>query len=57
MENLDILIYSIIVVIFFVSFGISTFSEFRRMNTHEYTGHERSDDMKIFNDFIAKIFS
>ncbi len=56
MENLDVYIYTFVVVVFFMSFGISTFAEFKRMDTTQYTGQERSNDRKVFNNFLAKLF-
>ena len=57
MEDLDIIIYTSIVVILFIFFGVSTFREFQRMDDHEYTGHERADDTKVFKRFLGKVFS
>ncbi len=56
MENLDIIIYTSFVMLLFVLFGISTFREFRRMNSNGYTGNERGDDRKLLKTFLSKLF-
>lgn len=56
MENLDIIIYTSFVMLLFVLFGISTFGEFRRMNSNDYTGHERGNDQATLKRFLAKLF-
>ena len=56
MADLDVLLYTSVVVVLFVLFGVSTFNEFRRMNGHEYTGQERSDDTLLFKRFLGKVF-
>lgn len=56
MNDLDIILYTSVVLILFVSFGISTFREFRRMNNKDYTGNERTDDTVLLKRFLAKLF-
>lgn len=56
MADLDILLYTSLVVILFVLFGVSTFGEFRRMDGNNYTGHERTDDTILLKRFLGKLF-
>lgn len=56
MEHIDMILYTIVVVGLFVSFGISTFAEFKKMHNRDYTGLERSDDRKAFASFVGRIF-
>jgi hypothetical protein len=56
MENLDLGIYTLVVVGLFVGLGVGTFLQFRNMNSSKYTGNERSDDSDTFKAFISKAF-
>ena len=57
MEDIDLGIYTLVVVGLFVALGISTFSQFRNMDTNTYTGVERSSDVSTFKAFINKVFN
>ena len=42
MENLDLIILTLIVVISFIVFGVSTFNEFSIMSKSKFKGEERN---------------
>lgn len=56
MEDIDLGIYTLIVVGLFVTLGIGTFSQFKTMNNNKYTGTERTDDTDTFKAFVNKYF-
>ena len=55
-ENVNMIVYTLVVVLLFVLFGIGTFLEFKKMHKNEYTGNERSDDQALVSRFFAKLF-
>ena len=42
MENLDLILLTLIVVISFIVFGISTFKEFSNMSKSKFKGEEKN---------------
>jgi hypothetical protein len=57
MENLDIIIFTVILVISFLILVIGTFVEFDKMNNTKYNPNEKSGGAKRFMSFIARIFT
>jgi hypothetical protein len=57
MENLDIIIFTVILVISFLILVIGTFVEFDKMNNTVYNPNEKSGGAKRFMGFIARIFT
>lgn len=57
MENLDILIFTIILVLSFVAFGIATFREFSKMGTDKYNEKQTDGGAKSFLSYLEKVFT
>jgi hypothetical protein len=57
MENLDIIIFTAILIVSFIILIIGTFMEFQKMNTTVYNPNEKSGGAKSFLNFIARIFT
>jgi hypothetical protein len=57
MENLDIIIFTAILIVSFIILIIGTFMEFQKMNTTTYNPNEKSGGAKSFLNFIARIFT
>jgi hypothetical protein len=57
MENLDIIIFTVILIVSFFILVIGTFMEFQKMNTTTYNPNEKSGGAKSFMNFIARIFT
>jgi hypothetical protein len=56
MENLDLIICTIILVVLFVIFGIATLSEFGRMSNEPYDKDKDKGGVVTLKNFIGKIF-
>ncbi len=57
MENLDVGLYTIIIVVLFAVLGYGTFTEYNRMDNSNYTGGERADGEKTVKTFVDKLFN
>ncbi len=57
MENLDILIFTIILVLAFIAFGIATFREFNKMGANKYDEKQPDGGAKSFLGYLGKVFT
>jgi hypothetical protein len=55
MENLDLLIFSAILVVLFILFGIGTLVEFSRMNREKFDADKDKGGVVSLQNFIGKI--
>ncbi len=55
MENLDLIIFSIILVVLFILFGIGTIAEFNRMSSEPYDKEKDKGGIVALKNFIGKI--
>ena len=55
MENLDIIIFSVILVVLFIIFGIGTIAEFGRMSNEPYDAAKDKGGVETLKNFIGKI--
>jgi hypothetical protein len=56
MENLDLIIFSIILVVLFILFGIGTLAQFSRMSKEEFDKDKNKGGVVTLKNFIGKIF-
>ena len=56
MENLDILIFTVVLVLLFLGFAIGTYLEFKKMDVTEYSHNEKTVVAKGILGFLNKIF-
>lgn len=56
MENLDLIIFSIILVVLFILFGIGTIAQFSRMSNEEFDKDKNKGGVVNLKNFIGKIF-
>jgi hypothetical protein len=54
MENLDMIIFSIILVVLFVLVGIGTLAEFNRMSNEPYDAEKDKGGILSLKKFIGK---
>lgn len=57
MENLDVALYTVIIVGLFVVLGFGTLTEYNRMDNTNYTGEERADGEKTVKTLIDRLFN
>jgi hypothetical protein len=55
MENLDLIIFSIVLVVLFVLLGIGTIAEFSRMGREPYDENKDKGGIMTLKNFIGKI--
>lgn len=55
MENLDLIIFSAILVVLFILFGIGTIAEFNRMSTEKFDKDKNKGGVMNLKNFIGKI--
>lgn len=55
MENLDLIIFSIILVVLFIIFGIGTLAEFSRMSNEPFEKDRNKGGVMNLKNFIGKI--
>jgi hypothetical protein len=55
-ENLDFIIFSGILVVLFILFGISTVAEFNRMSTENFDSKKNKGGVESLKNFVGKIF-
>jgi hypothetical protein len=56
MENLDLIIFSAILVGLFILFGIGTIAQFIRMSKEEFDKDKNKGGVITLKNFIGKIF-
>ena len=56
MENLDIIIFTLIIIVLFAIFGSGTFLEFKKMSEENTQKGEKRGGAAIFLDFLGQIF-
>jgi hypothetical protein len=56
MENLDIIIFTLIIIVLFTIFGIGTFLEFKKMSNENTPEGGKRGGAASFLDFLGKIF-
>ncbi len=56
MENLDLIIFSAILVVLFILFGIGTIAQFSRMSKEEFDKDKNKGGVMTLKNFIGKIF-
>ncbi len=56
MENLDLIIFSAILVVLFILFGIGTIAQFNRMSKEEFDEDKNKGGVVTLKNFIGKIF-
>lgn len=57
MENLDLLIFTVVLVLSFVAFGIATFREFNKMGSQTYNEKQPDGGAKSFLSYLGKVFT
>lgn len=57
MENLDVGLYSVIIVVLFAVLGFGTLTEYNRMDNTSYTGEERADGEKKVKTLMDRLFN
>jgi hypothetical protein len=55
-ENLDFIIFTGVLVVLFIIFGISTIAEFNRMDTETFDSQKNKGGVENLKNFIGKIF-
>jgi hypothetical protein len=55
MENLDLIIFSIILVVLFILFGIGTIAEFNRMSNEPFDAEKDKGGIVSLKNFTGKI--
>ena len=55
MENLDLIIFTVILVVLFILFAIGTVSEFSRMANEPYDKEKDKGGIMTLKNFIGKI--
>jgi hypothetical protein len=55
-ENLDIFVFTFVLVITFIYFIISALIEFKRMENNKYDYNEKSDASNRYFSLISKFF-
>jgi hypothetical protein len=55
MENLDLIIFTIILVVLFIIFGIATLAEFSRMSNDKFDKDKDKGGVMNLKNFIGKI--
>jgi hypothetical protein len=55
MENLDLIIFTIVLVVLFVLVGIGTIAEFNRMGKEPYDENKDKGGIMTLKNFIGKI--
>jgi hypothetical protein len=55
MENLDLVIFSAILVVLFILFGIGTLAEFSKMNNEPFDKEKHKGGVMDLKNFIGKI--
>lgn len=56
MENLDLLIFTSVLVILFILFGIATYRQFTRMENEEFNSVTEQGGAESFLKFLSKLF-
>lgn len=56
MENLDLLIFTSVLVILFILFGIATYRQFTRMEKQEFNSAKEQGGAENFLKFLSKLF-
>lgn len=56
MENLDLLIFTSVLVILFILFGIATYRQFTRMENQEFNSEKEQGGAENFLKFLSKLF-
>ena len=56
MENLDLLIFTSVLVVLFILFGIATYRQFVRMDKQEFNSVSEKGGAENFLKFISKMF-
>ena len=57
MENLDVGLYTVIIVGLFAVLGLGTLTEYNRMDNTSYTGEERAKGEKTVKTLMDKLFN
>lgn len=56
MENLDLIIFTSILVILFILFGIATYQQFVRMEKQDFNSTSEKGGAENFLKFLSKMF-
>ena len=56
MENLDLLIFTSILIILFILFGIATYRQFTRMEKESFNSESEKGGAENFLKFLSKLF-
>ncbi len=56
MENLDLLIFTSVLVVLFILFGIATYRQFVRMEKQEFNSVSEKGGAENFLKFFSKLF-
>lgn len=56
MENLDLLIFTSVLVILFILFGVATYRQFTRMGNQEFNSATEQGGAENFLKFLSKLF-
>jgi putative Ca2+/H+ antiporter (TMEM165/GDT1 family) len=54
MENLDLIIFSVILIVLFIIFGIATLIEFNRMSNEPFNAAKDKGGVETLKNFIGK---
>lgn len=56
MENIDVIIFTSILLILFILFGIATYRQFTRMENQDFNSTTEKGGAENFLKFISKMF-
>ena len=56
MENLDLIIFTSVLVILFILFGVATYRQFTRMENQQFNSTSEKGGAENFLKFLSKLF-
>lgn len=56
MENIDLIIFTSVLVVLFILFGIATYMQFVRMEKQEFNSSTEKGGAENFLKFLSKLF-
>ena len=56
MENLDLIIFTSVLVVLFILFGVATYKQFIRMEKQEFNSSTEKGGAENFLKFFSKLF-
>lgn len=56
MENLDLIIFTSVLVLLFILFGVATYKQFTRMENQSFNSTSEKGGAENFLKFITKMF-